>query len=513
MTKNCSQSSLGRLKNTESADARNHKISLLILFVLCFVLQAVLAKSEDYTFFHENVLGTSLEIAVEAVSKEEALTAEQAVLSEIERLNAIFSTYDPESEINRLLETPLGSPRYMAKELIEVLVACDWWRVKTAGAFNPLTQELSDLWMEGEKTNSLPDPEQLRRAVEGLSQSTWKIDESYEMVERIKEGRFSLNAIAKGYITDHACQKAMNSSEGIDGVLVSIGGDITVLGSKSRKIGVTDPESPADNARPLINLQIKNQTVTTSASYARGFDIQQVHYSHIIDPRTGYPVSGNVISATVISDSASQADALSTALMVLTPEEGIQLIESLPQTECILIGRDRTMLKTSGIAALLSTEANESISESLWPPGFVFQLNLEINQPAQRKYHRPYIAVWIEDDEGKMVKTLCLWMERGSSWVRKLSRWSRIREKDPQLLRTLTSATRMPGKYRLDWNGLSDDGTPLLTGHYQLYIEAVREKGSHQLIREDFVLGERPIMKELSGNLEIKSASITYGTH
>ena len=90
-------------------------------------------NGKDFNFNHGNILGTSMEIFVDAINGEEASKAEEAALLEIDRLRKILSNYDPDSDLNQFLSTPLGSPRYMPVELIEVIVACDWWRTRTQG--------------------------------------------------------------------------------------------------------------------------------------------------------------------------------------------------------------------------------------------------------------------------------------------------------------------------------------------------------------------------------------------
>ena len=378
------------------------------------------------------------------------------------------------------------------------------------GAFNPLSEEFSSIWKQCAAENRIPDKGEIADALKKMTRPTWRIDNEYEMVERRQEAKLSLNGIAKGYILDKACKVALNASDGVDNVMISIGGDICVTGSGFRRVGVSNPFEPQDNAAPLIELQLQDQSVATSASYARGFDIQNNHFSHIIDPRTGYPISGTIKSATVISDTASQSDALATAMMVLSPEEGIKLIESLKATECILVLKENTLVKSSGIDSLVYKEPGHIMDNLASVKGFDLKLEIEINHPESSRYHRPYLAIWVEDDDDEVVKTVCLWMELGSSWVKKLSRWSRLDYIDAQTIRAVTKATRMPGRYSFIWDGTSDSGESLPTGTYTLFIEAVREKGTHQLIREKIVLGSEEFIQELKENIEIRSATIVY---
>ncbi|MCB1123819.1 MAG: DUF2271 domain-containing protein, partial [Verrucomicrobiae bacterium] len=180
-------------------------------------------------------------------------------------------------------------------------------------------------------------------------------------------------------------------------------------------------------------------------------------------------------------------------------------------TECLLVLQDGQTRQSTGLDMFLKKETATVTAGEDWKPDFQLHVDFEINYPGGGRYHRPYIAAWIEDDQGENIKTLCLWLELGSSWVSKLSRWNQIQDKDMSTIRTITRATRMPGKYTLAWDGTNDAGDPVPTGRYNFYLEAVREKGTHQLIYEAIDIGDDSFRKVLKGNLEIKSAILSYG--
>ena len=102
---------------------------------------------DDFAFFHENVMGTSLELRVLADDRESARWAEDRVLGEIDRLTSIFSGYDRASEFSRWQAAP-GTPVSLSSELFEVLTACDTWRTRSGGAFDPRVEVLTRLWSQ-----------------------------------------------------------------------------------------------------------------------------------------------------------------------------------------------------------------------------------------------------------------------------------------------------------------------------------------------------------------------------
>ena len=119
-------------------------------------------------------------------------------------------------------------------------------------------------------------------------------------------------------------------------------------------MAITDPQSPADNAAPLMRVRVADRAVATSGVYRRGVDIQGVHYSHIVDPRTGRP-AGHVLSSTVIARDAADAGALATAFSVLTPDESEHLAATVPGAEFLLVLADGRRIESAGWRAL--TEA------------------------------------------------------------------------------------------------------------------------------------------------------------
>ncbi|MBX6313941.1 MAG: DUF2271 domain-containing protein, partial [Isosphaeraceae bacterium] len=156
-----------------------------------------------------------------------------------------------------------------------------------------------------------------------------------------------------------------------------------------------------------------------------------------------------------------------------------------------------------------------------WGDRFELLVHFEINRPSDAKgrYRRPYVAVWVEDQNGHAVRTLTLWISLGGAgpdqWLPELRRWYRGDEAHSQVERkqmayTIGRPTRPPGKYTVSWDGKDDHGQPLGAGTYTILIEAAREHGTYQLIRKQVTLADQPFAEELKGNVEIKSATIEY---
>ncbi|MEY4531695.1 MAG: hypothetical protein RLZZ156_2416 [Deinococcota bacterium] len=148
-------------------------------------------------------------------------------------------------------------------------------------------------------------------------------------------------------------------------------------------------------------------------------------------------------------------------------------------------------------------------SNLVWDSKMEAVVSLEINQPNGRRYNRPYIAVWLENSSGKSVRTLAVWVQagKGERWHQDLRRWF---QSNSALINTISSPTRMPGLYKLVWDGKSDKGVLLEQGDYFVCIEAAREHGTYQLIREKLSFTNTGFNKVLTGNEEIKGAKVEF---
>ena len=186
-----------------------HRIRL-ICRTFCIWICAAYARPafcvDDYAFFHENVMGTSLELRVLADDLESGRRAEDRVLGEIDRLASIFSGYDRHSEFSRWQAAPRG-PLRLSPELCEVLSACDGWTGRSGGAFDPRVEILTRLWSRAGRRAHVPDDAELAAARACMDHPAWRIAPGTNSVERLTDCPLSLNAIAKGYIVDRACMR------------------------------------------------------------------------------------------------------------------------------------------------------------------------------------------------------------------------------------------------------------------------------------------------------------------
>ena len=141
-------------------------------------------------------------------------------------------------------------------------------------------------------------------------------------------------------------------------------------------------------------------------------------------------------------------------------------------------------------------------------------ISLELARISDGRARRPYVAVWIEDQDKFPIRTLALWYEK-PRWLPELKAWfkdDRLRAmaEGSDLSKSLSSATRPAGKYTLKWDGKDNSGKFVKPGKYNVLIEAAREHGTYQLLHEDIDFSGTPKQAQLPGGTEIASASLDY---
>jgi thiamine biosynthesis lipoprotein ApbE len=479
------------------------------------------AESGEYFVHHDHILGTSLDVWITAQSEETAEAAESAILAEIERLRRVFSLYDEASELSRLNRST--GPSKASDDLLAVLRRYDDFQRISSGAFSGQVGRLVELWKQAEKTQREPDAETLQRIVAVLRTPGWRIDEASHTVTRLNDQAINLNAIAKGYIIQKAAAAAR--TKGVDGLLLNLGGDMAAWGRdaggrRGWSVGVQNPEEPWDNAEPIARLRLDDVAIATSGGYERYYTVAGKKRSHIFDPRTGRSADG-ANGATVIARDNVTANALATTLCVLTPAEGLKLVAQVPGAECLIVAKDGSLVRSSGLARYVRSMKPTSPEKTFEPVAFVqdkadtwpagYQVNMTITIPTNPsgKYRRPYMAAWVENTDGKPVRTIAVWGMQ-PKWIPQLPQWWKFAKNDQTLVKAVSRATRGPGKYSLVWDGKDDKGNALPQGTYTVHVEVHREHG--KLVRQTGKLDclANPAMMTLDKNAETGDTLLEY---
>lgn len=282
-------------------------------------------------------MGTQYHISwVSSQSGQDAMNSEKERLkNQIEVLltaiNRSMSTYDPESELS-LLNTQFKSQwQDISVDLFRVLMMAKQVNQRSEGAFDVTIGPLVNLWGFGPNKSEyeVPSEAQITQVRGDIGSEVLDLrlrDEGYQL--KTAEKRYiDLSAIAKGYAVDEIGRFLQR--EGIKNYLVEVGGEIVANGSKPKeqpwRIAI---EAPNDDGRSVqIIVPLANMGIATSGDYRNFFEKNGQRYSHTIDGRTGYPVTHNLASVSVLHETVALADAWATALTVLGSDAGLKLAE------------------------------------------------------------------------------------------------------------------------------------------------------------------------------------------
>jgi FAD:protein FMN transferase len=300
------------------------------------------AKGDTYSQIHY-LMGTFVEIEVSGETLERAKEAVAQAFSEIRRIERVFSKYLPTSPVSQLnrcagLE-PVEIP-FEVKQLIENVKSMS---EEVDGSFDLTVNVLMELWSSAEKKEAVPANSEIQNALKHVGMKLLVLSEEPDRIFFKKPGvQLDFGGVGKGYAIDRAIQ--VLRSQGIKEGLINAGGNIYCMGGEGpSQIGIRDPLAPDDLIATVV---LKDRAVATSASYERFFDFGGLRYSHIIDPRSGYPIQNEVLSVSILSQSACQADLVSTAVSVLGLEQGMALIEQRNGIEGVVIVKDSAGCQT-----------------------------------------------------------------------------------------------------------------------------------------------------------------------
>lgn len=308
----------------------------LAIALILFRISLQISHAERTRFaFVEKQMGADFRIVLYADSEKVAKEGANAAFAEVERLNAILSDYDPESELSRLSDTSdSGQHIALSDDLVSVLDASQKLARQTAGAFDVTIGPCVRLWRIARFRKAFPLTEKLaevRKAVgfRHLNISHTKQTALLEVPNMVLD----LGGIAKGYVADKALM--VLRKRGIGSALVDAGGDLALgdppPGRKGWRIevgGLKHPDLPV--------LELAHCAIATSGDVEQFVEIDGKRYSHLIDPNTGIGLTTR-IQVTVVTSTGIQADSLASALSVLGTERGTKFVQKLSGVRAFIV--------------------------------------------------------------------------------------------------------------------------------------------------------------------------------
>lgn len=320
-----------------------NKILIPLFLIIGGVLQA------QHTF-HKTVklMGSRFDITVVAENQLEGDIYLEMAIMEISRIEKLISSWDPNSQTSAINKNAGIKEVPVDKELFDLIERALKISKLTDGAFDISYASMDKIWKFDGTMTEKPSEEEIKRSVEKIGFKNILLNKEKSSVFLTKQGmKIGFGAIGKGYAADKT--KAILMEKGVKAGIINASGDMNTWGKqpdgKSWMVAITNP---LNKEKAFSWLPIDNSAIVTSGNYEKYVSFGNVRYSHIIDPRTGYPTTG-IISATVLSPSAEIADALATAVFVMGVDVGLDFINQLDGVECILVDENNKLHTSKNI--------------------------------------------------------------------------------------------------------------------------------------------------------------------
>lgn len=297
-----------------------------------------------------NTMGTTYHIKVIAGFFTRTKDLKTKIDRRLDEINQSMSIFIKNSEISRFnAYQTAGKPFRISDDFFNVMTVAKRVYELTGGAWDGTVKPLENLWGFGnsKKNKKIPAKSEIENLLPDIGFNQIEISDDRYLVKRNVPIFIDLSSIAKGYGVDQIA--TLIRANGIKNFLVEIGGEVFAAGfrkdGKKWRIGINrpQPESPINEVYKVVDLHDKG--FATSGDYRNYFKVGQKRFSHILDPRNGYPVNNGVVSVSIIADTCTFADGLATGVMVLGPQKSLELVNALEHTECLILvqGQDGTL--------------------------------------------------------------------------------------------------------------------------------------------------------------------------
>jgi thiamine biosynthesis lipoprotein len=305
-----------------------------------------LVATADWLREEAAIMGTAISVELWHADADQGRALIRRVMDEMHRIDDLMSTYKPDSELSRVNARAAAQPVTVSNELLTLIERALEFSEITHGAFD-ITYASAGQYYDYRKGRK-PDSKQLAEVLPAINYHNVRLNPEHSTVQFLQPGvRIDLGGIAKGHAVDRSI--TMLLAAGVSNALISAGGDTRVIGSHwdhPWKIGIRDPRD-GDGIVSMIPLE--DAAISTSGDYERFFEENGVRYHHILNPGTG-DSPREVHSTSIIGSNATDTDALSTSVFVMGVDNGLKLVNSLPDIEAIIIDNRGRMHYSDGLA-------------------------------------------------------------------------------------------------------------------------------------------------------------------
>ncbi|WP_340156569.1 FAD:protein FMN transferase [uncultured Winogradskyella sp.] len=293
-------------------------------------------------------MGSRFDISVVANDSIEGQQYISSAIDEISRIERLISSWDENSQTTQINKTAGIEAVKVDSELFQLIQRALKISKLTDGAFDISYASMDKIWKFDGSMTKMPSEEAITKSVEKVGYENIVLDiEKQTVFLKLKGMKIGFGAIGKGYAADKA--KSLLMSSGVVAGIINASGDLNTWGTQPNgKKWMVAIVNPLNKEKVFSWMPVTNSAVVTSGNYEKYITFNDVLYSHIIDPRTGYPATG-ILSVTIFTKNAELADALATSVFVMGEEAGLNFINQLKGVECIIVNQDNKIVSSSNI--------------------------------------------------------------------------------------------------------------------------------------------------------------------
>jgi thiamine biosynthesis lipoprotein len=294
-----------------------------------------------------DLMGTRVSVELWADDEARGRELVAAVMEDYRRIDRAMSTYKPDSEISLVNARAASEAVPISDELFSLLERSVALSAASHGAFDITYESVGYLY--DFRAGVRPTDEEISERLAAIDYRHIVLDREKSTVRFTSPGvRINLGGIAKGYAVQHAAEYLR--SRGVEHALLNAGGDTRVIGDRRGQPWVVGIRHPREEDEVITRLPLVDEAISTSGDYERFFEEDGRRYHHIINPATGRPTEG-VLTVTVIGPDGTMTDGLDTAIFVLGAEAGLELMESYPDYEAIIVDSTGKISYSPGLVA------------------------------------------------------------------------------------------------------------------------------------------------------------------
>lgn len=293
-------------------------------------------------------MGNRFDITVVANTKKVGDLHIETAINEIKRIENLISSWDSKSQTSEINKNAGIKPVIVDQELFQLIKRSINISKLTNGAFDISYASMDKVWFFNGEMTQIPSEEEIKNSVSKVGYENIILNEKDASVFlKLKGMKIGFGAIGKGYAADKA--KALLISQGVVAGIINASGDLATWGKqpdgKDWMVGIVNP---LNKSHIFSWMPVDNSAVVTSGNYEKYVKINNKLYTHIINPKTGYPATG-VLSVSVFTKFAELADALATSVFVMGKDTGLDFINQLKGVECIIVDENNNIITSKNI--------------------------------------------------------------------------------------------------------------------------------------------------------------------